>query len=69
VRKSHTVNCATTNYVWDVVSDLPLVLQDGTYTYVYGLDLISMTDSGGSQKCFSCDGLGSVLTLPMAAGR
>jgi hypothetical protein len=27
-----------------------VALQDGTYTYVYGLDLISMTDSGGSQK-------------------
>jgi hypothetical protein len=33
-----------------VLAELPVVIQDGTYTYVYGLDLISMTDSGGSQK-------------------
>jgi hypothetical protein len=33
-----------------VLAALPVVVQDGTYSFVYGLDLISMTDSGGSQK-------------------
>lgn len=42
---SHTVGMTTTNYVWDVSAGLPVVLQDGENTYVYGLDLISATDS------------------------
>jgi hypothetical protein len=42
---SHTVGQTTTSYIWDVASGLPVVLQDGTNTYVYGLDLISTTAS------------------------
>ncbi len=38
---SHTVDAATTDYTWDVAARLPVVLQDGTNTYVYGLDLIT----------------------------
>jgi uncharacterized protein RhaS with RHS repeats len=34
------------------------VLQDGTNTYVYGLDLISATDGRGDQTYFTYDGLG-----------
>jgi hypothetical protein len=39
-----------------VVAALRVVVQDGTYTDVYGLDLIAMTDSGGSQKYFADGG-------------
>jgi hypothetical protein len=39
------VNAAdTTSYVWDVAAGLPVILQDGTNTYVYGLGLISTYD-------------------------
>lgn len=41
---SHTVNSVTTDYAWDVAAGLPVVLQDGANTYVYGLDLISTAD-------------------------
>jgi hypothetical protein len=46
-----------------VASGLPVVLQDGTNTYVYGLDLISATDGQGDQTYFLYDGLGSVTDL------
>ncbi|MGE3412172.1 MAG: hypothetical protein AB7L91_08115 [Dehalococcoidia bacterium] len=51
---------STTTYVWDVNAGLPVVLQDGTRTYVYGLDLISATDGSGNQAYFSYDAVGSV---------
>lgn len=58
----------TTNYTWDVLAGLPVVLQDGTNTYVYGLDLISATDSAGVQTYFLYDGLGSTTDLTDANG-
>ena len=63
LRMSHTVDQTTTDYGWDVAAGLPVVLQDGTNTYVYGLDLISATDSQGAQTYFLYDGLGSVVGL------
>jgi hypothetical protein len=63
LRMSHTVGESTTDYVWDVASGLPVVLQDGTDSYVYGLDLISAIDSEGGRIHFLYDGLGSVTDL------
>jgi RHS repeat-associated protein len=68
VRRSHTVNGVTTTYVYDVGGGLPLVLQDGTNTLVYGLDLISSTDGSGNQTYYSYDGLGSVTDLTNGMG-
>ncbi|MGE3412174.1 MAG: RHS repeat-associated core domain-containing protein [Dehalococcoidia bacterium] len=68
VRRSHTVNGSTTTYVWDVNAGLPVVLQDGTRTYVYGLDLISATDGSGNQAYFSYDAVGSVTDLTDGSG-
>jgi uncharacterized protein RhaS with RHS repeats len=66
----------TANYVWDVAAGLPVVLQDGTNAgacpersrRVYGLDLISRTDSGGDQEYYLTDGLGSTTELTDGAG-
>src|SRR5581483_11501658 len=63
LRMSHTVSGNTTSYTWDAASRLPVVLQDGTNTYVYGLDLISATDGAGVQTYFLSDGLGSTTNL------
>ena len=49
---SHTVRGNTTNYTWDAGSSLPNVLQDNSYNNVYGIDLISATDSGGNQNSY-----------------
>ena len=53
----------TTDYAWDVNRSLPVVLDDGTNQYVYGLDLISATDASDDQTYFTYDGLGSTTAL------
>jgi RHS repeat-associated protein len=63
LRMSHTVGSQTTGFVWDINAGLPLVLQDGTHTNLYGLDLISATDGAGNQAYFSYDGLGSTTDI------
>ncbi|MGQ9675203.1 MAG: RHS repeat-associated core domain-containing protein [Chloroflexota bacterium] len=55
-------------YTWDVNSGLPVVLQDGAYTYVYGLGLISQTDNSGNQSYFLGNGLGSTEALVDGSG-
>jgi hypothetical protein len=45
-----------------------LVLQDGTNTYVCGLDLISTTDNAGTQTYHLHDGLGSTTDLTDSIG-
>jgi RHS repeat-associated protein len=68
VRVSRTAGAQTTTYTWDVASALPLVVQDGTLSYVYGLDLISATDASGDQVYFSYDGLGSTTEVTDDSG-
>ena len=63
LRISHTVDTTTTDYIWDLAAGLPVVLQDGTNTYVHGLDLISTTDGAGVQTYQLYDGLGSTTDL------
>ena len=55
-------------YTWDVNRGLPVVLQDGAYTYVYGLGLISQTDNSGNQSYFLGNGLGSTEALVDGSG-
>ena len=61
-RVSQTVNGVTTNYVLDSASALTQVLQDGTNTYVYGVDRIAQMN-GTVPEYFLTDGLGSVRQL------
>jgi RHS repeat-associated protein len=68
LRVSRTVGGQTANYVWDVASGLPVILQDGTNTYVWGLGLISITDGSGNQTYLLRDGLGSTTELADGAG-
>jgi RHS repeat-associated protein len=61
----------TTNYVWDVGSALPVVLQETaggqTTYYVYGLDLIASIE-GSTPTYYLTDGLGSTSQLANNAG-
>jgi RHS repeat-associated protein len=69
LRMSHTpAGQVAVNYAWDVAAGLPVVLQDNTNTYVYGLDLISATDNAGVQTYFLYDGLGSTVNLTNGSG-
>jgi RHS repeat-associated protein len=54
-------------HVWDVAAGLPVILQDGTNTYVYGLGLISTYD-GDDMTYRLTDGLGSTMNLCDASG-
>ena len=45
-----------------------MVLQDGTNTCVYGLDLISATDGAGVQTYYLTNGLGSTTDLIDGSG-
>lgn len=66
---SHTVGGSTTSYTWDAAAGLSVILQDSQgNTYVYGLDLISRTDSGGNQEYYLYDGLGSTTDLTDGSG-
>ena len=68
VRVSQTSGLTTVDYQVDVLAPLPVVVQDGTYSYVYGLDLISAIDGGGTEIYYLYDGLGSVANLTDDAG-
>jgi RHS repeat-associated protein len=68
LRTSRTRGAVTTNYIWDVNRGVPVILQDDDYTYVYGLGLISMTDSSGNQTYRMTDGLGSTVGLCDGSG-
>lgn len=63
LRHSKTVGANTTTYSWDVGAGLPVILQDGAYTYVYGKGLISQTDGSGSHTYFLGNALGSTEAL------
>ncbi len=66
---SRTVSGQTTGYTWEAAAGLPVILQDSQgNTYVYGLDLISRTDSGGNQEYYLYDGLGSTTDLTDGSG-
>jgi hypothetical protein len=67
LRMSRTVGGATTSYTWDVAASMPVVLQDGTNTYICGLGLMSATDGSEVQSYYLSDGLGS--TTNLADGR
>jgi len=45
VRMSRGDGTTTVDYVWDIAGGLPMLLQDGTNTYVYGLGLVSVYDA------------------------
>jgi hypothetical protein len=47
---------------------LPVVVQDGTKSFVYGLDLILATDGAGTQTYYLNDGLGSTADLTDGSG-
>lgn len=69
LRMSRTIGGGTVTYTWDQNGGLPQILKDsGGNRYVYGLDLISKTDSGGAQEYYLTDGLGSTTGLATGTG-
>ena len=57
----------TTVYTWDLAAELPMVLQEGNTSYVWGLGLISQT-TGSTTSYPLADGLGSTAALTDSSG-
>ena len=69
LRMSRSIGGTAVSYTWDVNLPLPVILQDSQgNSYVYGLDLISRTDSAGVQEYYLYDGLGSTTHLADGSG-
>ena len=69
LRMSKTINGMTTQFTWDTSGGVPLVLSDGTNSYVYGtagLPLEEITPSG--TYYYHQDRLGSTRTVTDASG-
>jgi RHS repeat-associated protein len=68
-RATRTVGAGTPiTYTYDVNASLPLVLNDGTRKYVYGLGLAYTVDITGTLQVFHTDGLGSVRAITDSSG-
>ena len=70
LRTSKTVSGVTTGVTWDVAQGLPLLLVDGTTSYIYGpggLPLQQIT-SGGQVTYYHQDQLGSTRALTNSSG-
>jgi RHS repeat-associated protein len=70
LRQSKTVGGTTTHYSWDVDGSLPLLLSDGTNSYIYGLGgtPVEQVSSSGTPTYLLADQLGSTRALTGSAG-
>ena len=64
-RASKTVGSTQTSYTYDVDASLPVLLDDGTHKYVWGLGLAFAVDTSGNPLVYHADGLGSVRALTL----
>jgi RHS repeat-associated protein len=68
---SQTTGSTTNQLTWDPVSDIPLLLDDGQHSYVYGPDdqpIEQITDSSGTVQFLHHDQLGSTRLITNTAG-
>ena len=70
LRMSKTVSGATTQATWDVAEGLPLMLKDGTTSYVTGLGGLPLEQitSSGATSYYHQDRLGSTRAITNASG-
>jgi RHS repeat-associated protein len=70
LRMSKTVSGATTQQTWQVAGGLPLLIQDGTSSYITGPGGLPLEQiaPGGQVTYYHCDQLGSVRALTNSGG-
>jgi RHS repeat-associated protein len=68
VREASASPCTTTSDVYDVNAGLPVVLDDGSRKYVWGLSLAYAVDTAGNIEVYHTDGLGSVRAITDGSG-
>jgi RHS repeat-associated protein len=68
-RVAKTIGAATTDYVLDLASTLPVVISDTDALYLYGLDIIAEQLAGADRYYYVHDGLGSVRQVVDTSGQ
>ncbi len=71
LRTSQDINGATTQLTWDTAEALPLILEDGTNSYIYGPENlpIEQISSGGTTLYYHHDQQGSTRLLTGSTGK
>jgi hypothetical protein len=71
LRQSRTIGSTTTHYLWDTSGGLPLLLDDGTHSYLYGpstAPIAQINDSTGTIQYLHGDIIGSTRLITDASG-
>jgi RHS repeat-associated protein len=69
LRTSRTIGATTTTFAWGNATGMPVILRDSAGNrYLYGLDLISVSDSSNKKFYYHTDGLGSTTAMTNATG-
>ena len=71
LRQSRTIGSTTTDFVWDTNRSLPLLLDDGTASYLYGpssAPIAEVNDSTGAVRYLSADLIGSTRLITSSSG-
>jgi len=71
LRQSRTVGTATSQFLWDPNHAIPVLLDDGTDSYIYATSttpIAEIDDSTGAIEYLHADNVGSVRTITSATG-
>jgi RHS repeat-associated protein len=69
LRRSRTIGATTTTFAWGNATGMPVILRDSAGNrYLYGLDLISVSDSSNKKFYYHTDGLGSTTAMTNSTG-
>jgi RHS repeat-associated protein len=69
LRTSRTIGATTSTFAWGNATGMPVVLRDSAGNrYLYGLDLISVSDSANKKFYYHTDGLGSTTAITGSTG-
>jgi RHS repeat-associated protein len=71
LRQTRTVGSSTTDFTWDVQGSLPLLLDDGTHSYLYGpssAPFAQVDDSTGAIQYLNGDLIGSTRLITNSSG-
>jgi YD repeat-containing protein len=71
LRQSETVGSATNHFVWDTQAAVPLLLDDGSESYIYGpwaIPIAQTSDSSAVAQYLHADVVGSVRLITDSAG-
>jgi RHS repeat-associated protein len=71
LRQSRTVGSVTTDFLWDTIASVPLLLDDGSYSYLYGpssAPVAEVNDSTGTIRYLTADLIGSTRLITSTTG-